>query len=258
MQKTYYIFYDNLILCRNSKESVKPLNFQEWGKIRHKLGPHLTLESPTKRGTFIIELDHETTLPPQYHWVSLRSQVGQISDILFKSWGRASQLIHWHKTHSYCGSCGTKTRLHPEELAKSCPQCGACYYPTISPCIIVLVCREEKLLLARSPRFPEKMFSTLAGFIEPGESAEETVIREIGEEVNIEVKNIRYFGSQPWPFPGQLMLGYFADYASGEIEIDGEEICEAHWYPHDSLPQIPGEGTIAGQLIRHYVKSFVP
>ncbi len=255
MQTAYYIFRDNKILHRKDQSKILPLDQHEWQKISSDITPLELIESPSQKNTFTIELSKETELPSQYQWVSLRSLVGKITDVLFNEWGRASQLLHWSKTTRYCGKCGTMTKPHPKELAKLCPSCTTCFYPAISPCIIVLVSRGTELLLARSPRFPEKIFSTLAGFIEPGESAEETVAREIYEEVHIKVKNIRYFNSQPWPFPGQLMLGFFADYHSGEIEIDGEEICEAHWYPYDKLPEIPGTGTIAGQLIRHHIKS---
>ncbi len=256
MQKTYYIFRDNKILNRREQQTMRPLDQQEWHNISTTICPQTIIESPTVKGSYTVELTSETCLPHQYEWISLRSLVGQVTDQLFQQWGRASQLLYWSKTNKYCGSCGQKTVQHPSELAKICLSCDLNFYPAISPCIIVLVCRNKELLLARSPRFPEKMFSTLAGFIEPGESAEETVEREIYEEVCLKVKNIRYFDSQPWPFPGQLMLGFFADYKSGEIKIDGEEICEAHWYTHDQLPQIPGTGTIAGLMIRHYISTF--
>lgn len=256
MQAMYYIFRDNKVLHQCGKKSITPLKQSEWEQVSSNTAPQTLIESPTEKGSYTVEFTAQTELPPQYEWVSLRSLVEQVSGELFKRWGRASQLLHWYNTNRYCGSCGTKTAPHSSDLARVCPSCAASYYPAISPCIIVLVYRDKELLLARSPRFPEKMFSTLAGFIEPGESAEETVRREICEEVNIKVKNIRYFDSQPWPFPGQLMLGFYADYESGDILIDGVEICEAHWYPYDQLPLFPGPGTIAGMLIRQHISQL--
>ncbi len=256
MLTAYYIFQNNKILHRCNQEGAAPLTQREWQELNCTTAPRITLEAPANGGVFSVEFSKKIPLPPQYRWVSLRNLVGRIPDHLFQKWGKASHLLHWYKTHKYCGSCGDKTVMHPKELARLCPTCSTCSYPTIAPCIIVLVHHKEKILLARSPHFSKKMFSTLAGFIEPGESAEETVIREIHEEVRIRVKNIHYVKSQPWPFPGQLMLGFFAEYESGEIEIDGTEICEAYWYRYDKLPKIPGSSTIAGQLIRHHLSQF--
>jgi NAD+ diphosphatase len=137
--------------------------------------------------------------------------------------------------------------------AKECPECKRLEFPRLSPAIIVLIERDDALLLARSARFPGAFFSVLAGFVEPGESLEEAVHREVMEETGITVKNIRYFGSQPWPFPDSLMIGFTAQYESGKIKIDGEEIVEAGWYRVDSLPQLPGKVSIARQLIDYFI-----
>jgi NAD+ diphosphatase len=136
--------------------------------------------------------------------------------------------------------------------AMACAACRSLLYPRIAPCVIVLVTRGEEMLLARNARFPRPMYSTLAGFIEPGESAEDTLRREIREEVGVEIGESRYFASQPWPFPNQLMLGFFADYAGGELVPDGDEIAEAGWYHPRDLPPVPPPTSIAGQLIRQH------
>lgn len=232
------------------------INRNELERLCSDASSYILPESPVEKNTFAVELPEHIELPGDYNGVTLRSLVGQVDDQLFCSWGKASQLLHWYKTNRYCGSCGNQTGQHPSDLARFCPACGSSFYPAISPCIIVLIHRKNEILLARSPRFPEKMFSTLAGFIEPGESAEQTIHREIFEEVGVLVKNIKYFKSQPWPFPGQLMFGYFAEFHEGEIQIDGDEICEAHWFRIDNLPAIPIPETISGQLIRSYIESF--
>ena len=142
---------------------------------------------------------------------------------------------------------------HIEEQAMQCAFCNTMIYPRISPCIIVLVTRGEKLLLARNTNFPRSMFSTLAGFIEVGESVEEAVEREVKEEVGISITDISYFGSQPWPFPSQLMLGFYAQYLSGDISCNPDEIEEAYWFSKHTLPLIPPTSSIAGRLINTFV-----
>ncbi|MCK4988071.1 MAG: NAD(+) diphosphatase, partial [Desulfobacterales bacterium] len=162
---------------------------------------------------------------------------------------RANQLVDWGRTHQYCGVCGRPTEDKTDERAKICPQCGLVNYPRLSPAIIVAVLKNNQILLARNKRFKLPFYSVLAGFVEPGETLEQCVQREIREEVGLTVKNIRYFGSQPWPFPNSLMIAFIADYADGEITVDGSEIIDAAWFSKDKLPQIPPSISIARQLI---------
>ena len=159
--------------------------------------------------------------------------------------GRAKQIVEWHRTHRFCGRDGTETVPRLAELAKECPRCGMLFYPRLSPAVIVLVKRGDDVLLARSPGFPPGMYSVLAGFVEPGESIEETIEREVCEEVGVEVKNVRYFGSQLWPFPNSLMIGFIADYAGGELRVEPSEIEDAGWYSADDLPTLPPKVSIA-------------
>jgi NAD+ diphosphatase len=163
-------------------------------------------------------------------------------------------LVEWDKTCQFCSKCRGHLKHRNDMRAKECAECGRLEFPRISPAIIVLIEKEDTLLLARSPRFPGSFFSVLAGFVEPGESLEEAVHREVKEETGILVKDIAYFGSQPWPFPDSLMIGFTAQYASGEIRIDGEEIAAAGWYKSDQLPEIPGKLSIARQLIDWFVE----
>ncbi|MCX4024794.1 NAD(+) diphosphatase [Spartinivicinus marinus] len=168
--------------------------------------------------------------------------------------GYAGHLVSWMEQHQYCGRCTRPLQWHPVERAKQC-ECGAPpLYPAISPCIIVLITRGDQVLLARSPRFPEGVFSTIAGFIEPGETIEHGVIREVAEEVGITIKNLQYKGSQPWPFPQSLMIGFHAEYDSGEIEVDGDEIEAADWFSLSDLPILPSPMSIARWLIDDYIK----
>ena len=180
---------------------------------------------------------------------SLRTLFGIVPDTLIWIAGRANQLLHWNLTHRYCGKCGQKTEDKPDERAKKCPRCQHVNHPRLSPAVIVAILNGNRILLARNRKFKAPFFSVLAGFVEPGESLEECVKREIKEEVGITVKNVRYFGSQPWPFPDSLMIAFVSDYAEGEIVVDGSEIIEAGWFSKDELPQIPPKISIARQLI---------
>ncbi|WP_010325475.1 NAD(+) diphosphatase [Marinobacterium stanieri] len=185
--------------------------------------------------------------------IALRALLASAADeLMFAQHSRAAQLATWHDQHRFCGRCGTHMSDHEKDLARQCPQCHLTQYPRISPCVIVLVRRGDKCLLARAPHFAPGRFSTLAGFIEAGETAEQAVAREIMEEVGIEVGNVRFFASQSWPFPHQLMLGFFADHAAGELQPDGVEIVEADWFGVDELPDLPPQFSISRQLINHF------
>ena len=166
----------------------------------------------------------------------------------------AKQLVHWIDETKYCSRCSGKLTFQEKEGAFVRPCNKEFVYPNISPCIITLVTKGNEILLARNKYFPENWYSTLAGFIEAGETAEEALKREVMEEVNIEVQNIKYFGSQPWPFPSQLMLGYFCEYKSGEIEIEEAEIADAKWFKINELPNVPPKLSISGQLIASYLE----
>lgn len=183
----------------------------------------------------------------------LRSLHPLLPEPFFRMALRAVQILEWDRTSLYCGRCGERTREREGELVKECPGCGISWFPRTSPAVIVLVEREGKALLAHARRFTEGLYSVLAGFVEPGETLEEAVAREIQEEVGIHVTDIRYFGSQPWPFPDSFMVGFTARYESGEIRADGTEITHADWFSPNELPTIPDPVSIARRLIDWFV-----
>ena len=210
-----------------------------------------------ERPCFALEIAPEDLLDPmQYQRGSLYQVLGRVDEQLFALVGRASQLLDWERDHQFCGRCGVRMRPDSEERGMRCEPCGTINYPRIAPCVIVLITRGEELLLARNVNFPRPMYSTLAGFIEAGETAEETLVREVKEEVGVDVTNVRYFQSQSWPFPNQLMLGFFADYAGGDIVCDEIEIADAQWFHYRELPMIPPASSVSGQLIRHYIETL--
>ena len=170
----------------------------------------------------------------------------------------AVQLITFDRTSRFCGRCGAETRPLRTERSRLCTACNLMTYPRLSPAVVVLVQKEEEILLARSPRFPPGMFSLVAGFVEPGENLEETVVREVQEETGIAVRNVRYFGSEPWPFPNSLMAGFTADYAGGDIVIDPGEIEAAAWFGRNNLPRIPEKLSISRAIIDWWLDGGSP
>jgi NAD+ diphosphatase len=186
--------------------------------------------------------------------VDLRTLYGVLGEPRWSLAGRAAQLLAWDRDHAFCGRCGTATEHLPGERARHCPSCGLDAYPRLSPAVITVVERGDEVLLARGTRFPRPFYSALAGFVEPGESLEECVRREVREEVGIELGEIRYFGSQPWPFPNSLMIGFHADYASGELVLDPAEIVDAGWFRAGEMPLVPPPLSIARALIDDYLR----
>ncbi|AKJ43350.1 NAD(+) diphosphatase [Pragia fontium] len=168
---------------------------------------------------------------------------------LFQLAGRAVQLAEFYRAHQFCGYCGQKMSISDREWACLCDHCRQRYYPQIAPCIIVAIRRDDKILLAQHSRHRGGIYTALAGFVEVGETLEQAVAREVMEESNLKIKNLRYISSQPWPFPHSLMMAYLADYESGELKIDTSELLDADWFHYEKLPQLPPPGTIARRLI---------
>ncbi|TFW01946.1 NAD(+) diphosphatase [Oxalobacteraceae bacterium OM1] len=195
-------------------------------------------------------IERDAVPPPGHAFRKLRALFGAIDDDLMAVAGRSYQIAEWARTHRYCGACATPTERVASERCLRCPACGHVAYPRISPAMMVLVRKGDAILLARHTMSPTKRFSPLAGFLEAGESAEEAVHREVFEEVGLKVNNLRYFGTQAWPFPHSLMIAFTADYVSGEIRVDEREIAEARWFgPDDGLPEYTTGISISGLLI---------
>lgn len=219
--------------------------------------PELVLGRTGQTVYWASGLPDHVDVPDAHRLEGLRSLWGHLDETEWNIGGRATQLWDWHRDHRFCGRCGEPMQRAPGERAMRCTVDGHTAYPRLSPAVIVLIEREDgRALLGRSGRWDVPMYSTLAGFVEPGESLEDTVHREIREEVGVRVDDIRYFGSQPWPFPNSLMLGFTAQWAGGEIAVDGEEIVDAQWFAPDELPMIPGELSIARKLIDAWTERF--
>ena len=203
---------------------------------------------------FSAELDRESQPAAGMAFDNLRALYPSLGDNVFALAGRAKQIVDWDRNHQFCGRCGSPTTPHKRDRSRICPDCDLENFPRLAPAIIVLIARGEELLLSRSPQFPAGVYSILAGFVEPGETLEEAVEREISEEVNLQVKDIRYIARQPWPFPHSLMLGFQAEYAGGDLKIDPEELEDAQWYSPPNLPQLPSPASIARRLIDGFLR----
>ncbi len=201
---------------------------------------------------YLLELQYPADMPGCV-WQSLRQFMLQGDADTFRMLGYTTQIGTWARQHRFCGSCGSAMLAVTGERAMHCPACEVRHYPRLSPSMIVLVTRGDEVLLARSPRFVPGVYSTLAGFVEAGESVEQCVAREVREEVGIDVGQLQYIGSQGWPFPHSLMLGFHAEYASGDIEMQVDEIEDAQWFSVHQLPPLPAARSIARYLIDLYV-----
>lgn len=249
---TWFLFRGNDVLLHFENAPLLPTG----EKIPLALPPLRSgrFDSPQGEHLAWAEFDPACALPGEFLQKDLRSLWGLLGEEGFSQAGTAFQLMDWSRNTLYCSRCGTPMRDAAKERARECPACSFVTYPLVSPAIIVAVRRGEEILLGRSPHFPKGRYSVLAGFVEPGESLEGAVAREVFEEVRVSVKDIRYFGSQPWPFPHSLMVGFTAAWHSGTIRIDEKEIEDARWFTPRNLPDLPPPMSISRHLIDAFLR----
>jgi NAD+ diphosphatase len=253
-QGLWFVYHQDRLLIKTGANGYRIPRLQDLGKFGHALTHKQFLGALNEVPCYAAELTADGPIAGEFALKGLRELFfGQIEEELIWIAGQANQLIDWSRSHQFCGQCGRPTEDGQDERAKVCPHCQLINYPRVSPAVIVAVVKDDKILLGNNARFKSGYYSVLAGFVEPGENLEECVAREIKEEVGISVKNIRYFASQPWPFPNSLMVGFVADYAGGDIDTDKTEIRHAGWFTADNLPSIPPKITIARQLIDWFV-----
>ena len=247
------VFQGDKLLVRRSGESfflpcTESAEFASLSKIAGEalyIGDFIEMDC----GVWMLEEDCAWQKPSDTEFAEIRQAMFVMDKMSVMAVARARELLFWRKKRNFCGHCGHELIDNTADISRICPDCGNAFYPVLAPAVIVAVRRENKLLLAHNARFKNAMYGLVAGFVEAGENLESAVAREVREEIGIEIKNIRYFSSQPWPFPNSLMVGFTAEYASGEITVDGREITDACWFSVDEFPEIPRHGSIARTLI---------
>lgn len=231
------------------------LTFEDLLQIQAACGSADFFEEPGN-GICVLGISQKQLLPEQFQLLPIRAWISQHTEQDANQVSRAKALLAWRMATRYCARCGSKLEMDKELTAFVCPDCGQIIFPRIEPCIIVLVRKEGCILLARHAQRNQEIYACLAGFIEAGETVEQAVRREIMEETGLTVKNIKYFGSQSWPFPSQLMLGFTAEWESGEIKVQEDEISDAQWFDPFNCPATPQPGSIAYLLIENARKEL--
>jgi NAD+ diphosphatase len=249
-QQWLLAFVEGQLLLQHDEALLAPQAPSTWvqdGVTRHYLGQLDGLDC------WALRLPEA---PEGWRRVPLRAAMMGFTEPLAGLASRAAQVLDWDRTHRHCGVCGTPTEHQPGERARRCPACGHTAYPRISPAMMALVWRPGEVLLARAPHFAQGMYSALAGFVEAGESIEHCIHREVAEEVGVQVTDLRYYGSQSWPFPNSLMIAFTARWTGGDIVPQPGEIADAQWFAIDALPTIPPRFSISGHLIRDTVAAM--
>lgn len=243
----YFVFNENNILV--SKDNHQLLTLCDYNNLEPVISFYDKVNDFTTIG-----IKKRTSLN-NFEFIPLRQYFAEKEGLEGAKAARAKGLLNWHSSTIYCASCGTKLIDDEKQIAKNCPSCKKQFFPRIEPCVIILIYKDDKILLARHKQRNQNVYTCIAGFIEIGESAEQAVEREVKEETNIEIKNLQYCKSQGWPYPDQLMFAYFAEYKSGEIKVQEDELYEAKWFSYDNLPNFPSPGSVAYHLITQFVKN---
>lgn len=255
MENLYFAFCQGDVLLMKSGQSMTipageepPVAFQPW--------EHVTDISwaEQRMPCRIYRLDRPVTGRGDLQMVGLRKSYELLSPEMYRLAGKCAELLYWDQNSKYCGCCGAPMRWDTE-ISKRCTECGKELWPQLATAIIVRVTRGEEVLLVRAHNFRGEYYGLVAGFVETGETLEDCVRREVWEETHLRIKNIRYFASQPWPYPAGLMVGFTAEYESGELQLQRSELACGGWFRRGSLPAIPGPVSLARQLIDDWMKN---
>lgn len=247
-ERRWFVFYhDQLLLVKDGNRYRIPLGREvpQKQKVCHS---GLTLMLPEGEQAVALSVEEPVEETPDRILIGLRASYECLDLSDYKAAGKAFQIIHWDRNSHYCPVCGTRTEL-ANPIMKSCPSCKNEIYPPISTAILVLIRKKDEILLVHARNFRGTFYGLVAGFLEVGETLEECVVREVREETGLTIRNIRYFGNQPWPYPSGLMVGFFADYESGEIKLQDEELSSGAFYSRENLPEIPRKLSLARKMI---------
>lgn len=251
-----FIFFQDQVLLQSGEQGILDLQHITVDlHINQKIYLGICKDVPS----YAIELASlPTDLPTELEWLSIRKMFLLLDDpIMLMMLGKAIELIYWDRRTQFCGQCSYATQYQSSQYVKSCPNCAATFFPIITPAVLALIWRDNQILLGRSPHFIPGVYSLLSGFVDVGESLEQTVIREVEEEVGIAIKNIRYVSSQPWPFPSSIMVGFIAEYAHGNLSVNHAELEDAQWFEVDNLPPLPHPKSLSRQMIQAHVQNYL-
>ena len=252
MRKHYLFQNGNILLADNGK--TVPFHLPE--ALTDYVINSGFVDKEDSEGDLWTELSDQATLPPNLAPFERRTAWLTLGEQNFFRVGKAFHIMNWQRTHRFCGRCGSEMTFDSREFAMSCPSCGEQYFPVICPAVIVAVVKEGHLLMGHGINFPSGRYSVLAGFTEPGENLEGSVMREIYEESHIHIKNINYFGSQPWPFPHSLMVGFTAEWESGEIVPELSEVTDVRWFAPKEIPDYYRGISISARLIEDFIRKY--
>lgn len=254
--KYWFVFSKNDILLERLQDGTYTIPFGENPPTQTETDTHILNTTPL-RGKEVKTFDTGRPLETEgrYEACGLRQSYYKLSRDMYLKAGKCHELVYWDKNTRFCGVCGSPTEMD-SDISKHCPKCGKEVWPQLATAVIVLIHRGEEVLLVHALNFRGEFYSLVAGFVETGETLEESVVREVREETSLEIKNLTYFGSQPWPYPCGLMVGFMAEYAGGEIHLQHSELRNGGWYRYDNLPQLPEKLSIARKMIDRWREQF--
>lgn len=253
-KKLYFVFCNGEILLEKLPDGSFSIPCSEEPPVDVKAGLNI-MSVTTAEGitVFAYDMENPVTDNPRYEMCGLRASYYKLSDELYKTAGKCEELLYWDRNTQYCGTCGGRMKMHTD-ISKCCEKCGREVWPQLATAIIVLIRKGDEVLLVHARNFRGNFYGLVAGFVETGETLEEAVEREVLEETGLRIRNIRYFGSQPWPYPCGLMVGFNAEYQSGDIHLQDSEIAAGAWFRKDNLPEIPEKLSIARRLIDNWLE----
>lgn len=255
LMKLWFIFCKGDLMLEHRPDGTYGIPLSEEAPVEVKPWTTIHTITPFADGTAVrtFAIDSPIVGHPRYEMCGLRASYAKLSSDLYQKAGKCQEILYWDQNTKYCGVCGAPMKLHTE-ISKRCTECGKEVWPQLATAIIVLIHRGEEVLLVHARNFRGDFYGLVAGFVETGESLEEAVVREVREETSLEISNLRYFGSQPWPYPCGLMVGFHADYASGDIHLQRSELSAGGWFRKDNLPHIPEKLSIARRLIDSWLE----
>ena len=253
----WFIFQNDEILLDVRSNIIKIPEMLDDSTLNFEIKQKICIGKYGNFHCFAVQVHNATTpLPPGMEFRPIRQSFFALNDEnIFLIASRAMEILYWDRRTQFCGCCGERTQFSDVEPAKVCMACKALFFPQISPAVLALIWRDDEILLGRSPHFLPGVYSILAGFVEPGETIEQCLVREVREEVNITIKNIQYFSSQAWPFPNMLMIGFVSEYDSGEIQVNADELEDAQWFSIRDLPTLPNPLSLSRRMIEEHVAS---